>query len=146
MELNRNLLILSLFLILAGFFSGLFLISFFGLLLLIPALSSASRPPTRPSPYQPKPAPRRITPPTASSPPPSSASAPTSMATPAPVYAPPPQAQSYSPALFPSPMMPSLSTMGSTQPMMEPVPTRKDGKDELVEAGAILAALKIIFG
>jgi len=57
------------------------------------------------------------------------------------------QAQSYTPALFPSPMFPSLAGMGSTPPAAKEAPTPKpDGRDELVEVGTMLALLKLVFG
>jgi len=60
-----------------------------------------------------------------------------------------PQAQpiSYTPALFPSPLLPSLSTMGSTTPPVKaPLEAKREGQDELVEVGAMLALLKLVFG
>lgn len=155
--LNRNLFVFSLFLVVVGLGSGLYLISFFGLLLLIPALVSPSQAPGRrgppQSPQQPRsqtrvplrqPAPR----------PPSTAQVPMSeppsaqpmtlemSSTPSPM-----QPISYAPALFPSTMFPSLSTMGSTgPPAMVPQEAKREGRDELVEVGAMLALLKLVFG
>jgi len=57
---------------------------------------------------------------------------------------------SYTPALFPAPMLPSLSTMGT--PSMPAAPKeslrerREEGRDELVEVGTILALLKLVLG
>jgi len=163
--MNRNLLVFSLFIITAGLAFGLCIITFFGLLLLIPALAAPSRPPARNAP--PKPAqgqpqpwgrviPRRSPP---SPPPPQTPSRGTEPgAPPAPPMASmvtsysaplpsPAQPISYSPALFPSPLIPSMSTMGSSPPPAKvPPESRHDGRDELVEVGAVLAILKIIFG
>ena len=68
------------------------------------------------------------------------------MAAPSQEYS-PHQTPSYTPALFPMPFLPSLSTMGTTQQpaRMAPEPKR-EGRDELVEMGIILAVLKLAFG
>jgi hypothetical protein len=59
----------------------------------------------------------------------------------------PPQTLSYTPALFPAPLLPSLSTMGSMQqPAKMAQEPEREGRDELVEVGAMLAILKLVFG
>jgi hypothetical protein len=55
--------------------------------------------------------------------------------------------QSYSSALFPTPLMPSLSLMGMgsvSQLEKEVVPAKHEGRDDLIEVAAILALLKLI--
>ena len=160
--MNRNLLVFSLFIIVAGLAFGLYIISFFGLLLLIPALAPSPRPPARnaPPPSQPQPwgraTPRRSSPspPAPPMPPPRTepvappappvASMATSYLTPSPS---PTQPVSYSLALFPSPLLPSLSTMGSVpQPAKMQQEVRHEGVDELVEVGALLVILKLVLG
>ena len=78
---------------------------------------------------------------------------PTSYLQPAPVKAPAaassniPTAmpQGYSPALFPNPMFPSLSMMGSPPPA--PPPEAKPAeRDEILEMGAMLALVKLLAG
>jgi len=162
--MNRNLLVFSLFIIAAGLAFGLYIITFFGLLLLIPALAAPSRPPARnapqqPAKQQPQPWGRVIPPrpsPLPSAPTPSHRNEPTApqmqpMATMATSYVTPSpsptQIVSHTPALFPLPLLPAMSVMGSApQPAKSPQETRNEGRDELVEVGALLAVLKIIFG
>ena len=142
--MNRNLVAFSLLVILAGLAFGLYLISFFGFLILIPALASGSRLPTRPPPTQPKQQPRRIIPP---APPQPESTVPAVQAKPMAAAQPTMQVQSYSPALFPSSMFPSLAGMGSTPLAAKEAATPKpDGRDELVEVGTMLALLKLVFG
>jgi len=44
-------------------------------------------------------------------------------------------------------MLPSLSVMGSPPPQVKaPQEARREGQDELVEVGAMLALLKLVFG
>jgi hypothetical protein len=167
--MNRNLLVFSLFIIVAGLAFGLYIISFFGLLLFIPALAAPSRPPARntpPRPAQGQPQtqpwgrviPRRSSP--APPPPPTPSPMTEPVAPPAPPMASmatsysvplpsPAQPVSYTPALFPSPLIPPMSAMGTApqpQPAKSSQETRHDGRDELVEVGAILAILKLVFG
>jgi hypothetical protein len=55
--------------------------------------------------------------------------------------------QGYSGALFPTQMFPSLTQIGtSAQQEMAPATGKQEGRDELVEYGAILALLKLAFG
>ena len=159
--MNRNLLVFSLFIIVAGLAFGLYIISFFGLLLLIPALVAPTRPPTRNAPTQPtQPQPQpwgRVIPPRSRSPPPIPSPRTERVAPPAPAMAstttsylppspPPAQPISYAPALFPSPLLPPMSIASSPQPAKPPQETKPEGRDELVEAGALLAILKLILG
>lgn len=149
--MNRNLLVFALLLIFAGFGVGFYLISFFGLLLLIPALLSPTRIPTRPTPTS---APsssqqRRITP-TPFKQPETAVKAPTAAPTPA-TMAPPSyeqQAGGYTPALFPTTMFPSLSGMTGTQP---PLPKEREHakpreQDEVLEVGGLLVLLRLLSG
>ena len=160
-SLNRNLLILAFFLIVVGALSGFYIISFFGILIMIPALSGPTKPPKGQTPQAPQqqrqqPQPPRTIPRSYQRPPTTTAPAP--KAGPA---APPPQSMStmaapspapyqpmlYTPALFPGPLLPSLSTMGGTQqPAMAPAELKREGRDELVEVGTMLAILKLVFG
>jgi len=136
--------------IVVGAFLGVYLVSFLGLLVLIPALVASSNPPPRPQPSSARQPPRRVIPPQAMeakaevAPPSQSMSGQMSMAaTPAPT-----QPQTYSPALFPSSFMPTLTQM-STYPQMtrEPQgPKKQEERDELVEVGTILVLLKLVLG
>jgi hypothetical protein len=157
--LNRNLLFFSLFLIIVGVGFGIYLVSFIGFLMLIPALASPSQAPARrapPSSPQLSRPQKRVTPPKYSPPsppaPPSSTEPATAPAQPMTYMSVSPsssQAQpiSYTPALFPSPMLPSLSLMGNAPPPEKmPQEARREGQDELVEVGAMLALLKLVFG
>ncbi|MDG6994273.1 MAG: hypothetical protein JRN36_05260, partial [Nitrososphaerota archaeon] len=65
--------------------------------------------------------------------------------------APPPSPQSqqfsYSPALFPTTLLPSLSiSMPVPQPPSEQVPKNQAREDDLVEMGAILALARLLLG
>jgi len=147
--LNRALVYVSLFLILVGIGLGIYLVSFLGVLLLIPALLSPTnlpkpRPPTS-TQSQP---PRRIIPPAPAQP---AASAPESQPmttvsmTSTPMYT-PTQYQGYSGPLFSATMFPSLSTMGTPQPTPGPPPPTNQGKEDLLEVVAILAVLRLLSG
>jgi hypothetical protein len=149
--MNRNLLVFALLLIFAGFGVGFYLISFFGLLLLIPALLSPTRIPTRPTPTSAPSSsqPRRITP-TPFKQPETAMKPPTAAPTPA-TTAPPSyeqQAGGYAPALFPTTMFPSLSGMTGTQP--PPPKEREHAKsreqDEVLEVGGLLVLLRLLSG
>ena len=142
--MNRGLLIFALLLVFLGIGFGLYLLSIFGLLLLIPALLSAPRPSTPPAPIQAKQETRRIVPPAAKRPETApSAATPMAMAT-TPV---PTQPQSYAPALFPTTMFPSLSQAAiQPQPRGVPASEKPAAQDELLEAGAILLLLRLISG
>jgi len=157
--MNRNLLIFALLLIFVGFGVGFYLISFFGLLLLIPALLSPTRVPSRPTPAPepPKPQPRRITtrpakqpegPMAAPTAPPmeGSVSAPMPSRMAAPSY----QSQSivYTPPLFPTTMFPSLSGMAGTPapPPREPEHERRREENDLLEVVGLLVLLRLVSG
>ena len=58
----------------------------------------------------------------------------------------PMQYQGYTGPLFPGPMFPSLSQMGTPPTAAVPPPPTSEGRDELLEVGAILAALKLLSG
>jgi hypothetical protein len=154
--LNRNLLVFSLLLIFAGAGTGFYLIALFGLLLLIPALMSPTRVPTRPTPaptptkYQP----RRIMPPPVKQPEPAmQAPSASSMAVPAPAqmaaYMAAPSSESsgmsYTPPLFPTSLFPSLSGMSGAQPPTPrgPEHPKPRGEDDLLEVGALLVLLRL---
>jgi len=158
--LNRRLFVFSLLLMVAGFVSGIYLVSLIGLLLLIPSLASPSQAPARkppPQTSQPSQPPRRAAPPVHKPPPPAQMSSPkTEPATPpaqemtymsTSPSVPSMQPLSYTPALFPSPMLPSLSLMGSPPSQAKaPQEVRREREDELVEVGAMLALLKLVLG
>jgi hypothetical protein len=150
--MNRNLLLFALFLAVLGIGFDFYLLTFFGLLLLIPAALIPSKPPAR-TPQPPKQVARRTGPPQSSqsmakeqAPQPMSQYVPQSMAAMAPAqYS--SSYQSYSPALFPNSMFPSLSMSGSATPQPQGEPAKKQPeRDQLVEAGAILAILKLMLG
>ena len=150
--MNRTLVYFSVVLIIIGLLFGIYLIAFVGFLLLLPALLTASRPPAKPTPAPVTQAPRRIIPAPENKP--ETVPSPGQhmpMPTPMPVGAVPTTSmgQSYSQALFPTPLMPSLSLMGMgsiPQVAKEAVPTKPEGREELVEVVAILALLKLISG
>lgn len=139
--MNRNLVYFGVFLVLLGIGFDFYPISFLGLILLIPALLSPSRPPMTRVPEAPKQEPKRIIP-AAQPQPPASGAEPKSYFTPPP----PTQTQTYAPALFPMPMFPSLSQMGTVARPVEPVPQKQGERDELIEVGAMLALMKLALG
>ncbi len=149
--MNRNLLVFSLLLIFLGFGFGLYLLSFFGLVLLIPSLLSPSRPPARPvpAPTPQEQRPRRIAPPPVQQP--SVAPEPQPMPEAAKPMSPPMQPAyapaTYSGALFPTPILPALSRMDTmAMPTKEAAQKKSDDRDELVEVGAVLALLRLALG
>lgn len=148
--MNRNLLIFSLLLVFLGFGLGLYLLSFFGLLLLIPSLLSPSRLPARPSPA-PVPSrqqPRRIAPPPVQQPVVTPAPQPVPEAT-RPMAPPMPlkSTPTYAGALFPNPILPALSPTGASAVLPKETAEKKPAeRDELVEMGAVLALLKLVLG
>ncbi|MDG7008306.1 MAG: hypothetical protein JRN06_08685 [Nitrososphaerota archaeon] len=145
--MNKNLAYFSIFLILIGIGFGIYLVLFLGVLLLIPALLSSARFPTR-SPPTPSQSPRRITP-TAPAQPTVPSSEQQPMATPAmygtPMYS-PTQYQGYSGSLFPGTMFPSLSQVGPPPTATSQPPPSGQERDGLLEIGAILAVLKLLSG
>ncbi|HKT22043.1 MAG TPA: hypothetical protein VJR06_05470 [Nitrososphaerales archaeon] len=145
--MNRNLLLFSFFLILLGVGFDFYLVSFFGVLLLIPAFMAPSRTAPRPAQTTASPGARRIGPP----PKPQVAAQqaqpePQPQSRMMPPAAQPGQSLPYSPALFPTSMFPSLSLSGGTNP--QPVDSnakQPSERDELIETGAMLALLKLLF-
>lgn len=145
--MNRNLLALSIVMFVLGVSFNLYVLSLIGVLLFFPALLSSRRPPVPPG--QPtRPTPRRMPPPAPVGlqatpvPHPSMAQVPVSF--PSSVTT---QSQSYSPALFPTAMFPSLSQMGSTPPpAQESQPSKPPERDEVIEMAAIMALMKLAFG
>ena len=143
--MNRNLVYFSFFLVLIGVGFGFYLLSFLGLLLLIPALLSPSRLPA-PRPQQPRQPPRRIIP-QAPQPQPSASmesATPTAYASASVAYS--SQQMQPSSALFPTTMFPSLSQMGTSPAEPSQPPAKNEPKDDLVEVGTILVLLKLVFG
>jgi hypothetical protein len=142
--LNRTLLTFAGLLILLGLGFGIYVVSLFGLLLIFPALIAGSRPPTRPAPQPAREEPRRIAPPPYSQP---QVAVPQTPPMAAPQTPPAMQSLTYSPALFPTPLLSTLAPMASPPPSVK---ERQDGKpeerDELVEVGTILVFLKLFFG
>ena len=146
-SLHRNLLLFSLILIGLGLASGYYLVIFFGILMLFPALSAPSRPPPRPSPggTPVKQEPRRIIPPSPSNPP-QQASSPSPPSEPMATAPAAQQSQMYTPILFPTSMFPSLSSYSTPPPPAKATGAKHDERDELVETGAILVILKLLLG
>ena len=143
-------MIFAVFLVVIGIGSGFYLLTFFGLLVLIPVLLSPSRPTTRPQPpstqTRPREQPRRIAPPPVQ---PYATATPPEQPAAALSPIPPPSAPStaYSGALFPTSMFPPMSQMGTIPPQVkEGSPKKPEERDELVEVGTILALLKLAFG
>jgi hypothetical protein len=148
LRLNRNLLLFSLFLVVVGAVFDFYIVSLFGVLLLVPALLQPSRTRASPAPGQPRQDVRRVTPAK-----PQSGAQPAQMAPQPSASEPPPQqlnasqSYSYSPALFPRAIFPSLSLQGS--PMQQtalPPEGRPAERDDLIEAGVILALARLILG
>ncbi len=53
----------------------------------------------------------------------------------------------YSAALFPNPLLPPMSQLGTFSIPAQAVPQKKqDDRDELVEVGTMLAILKLVLG
>jgi hypothetical protein len=152
--LNRNLLLFSLFLIILGLGFGIYLVSLFGVLMLIPALTAKSRPPPRPVTPSPRQESRRIIPlarPEPSPAPQGMSSPPGVEAQPKPMVmtsSPQPSAyQNYSPAIFPNSMFSYLSPSPNVPTHPPETQAKKPSeKDELIETGAMLAILKLLLG
>jgi len=149
--MNRSLVFFSLFLIVVGAFFGLYLVSFFGLLMLIPAFLAASKPLPRPRPSPPSQAPRRISPPpeTKAETPAQAPSQPGDQSKMMPLSVPEyggSTGLSYSPPLFPTPMLLTSMPSAVPSPPRPKEPGMKEGsRDELVEVVALLALLKLAF-
>ncbi|MDG6898575.1 MAG: hypothetical protein JRN24_02440 [Nitrososphaerota archaeon] len=140
--MNKNLVIFGAFLIVLGAGVGYYLISLFGLLILIPAVIAPSRPVSR-LPTSAKEEPKRIAP--------KPQPMPTQVRSPPPTMVesqtPPGAYVSYSPALFPNSMFPSLSLSAAAEPQPASAATAKTAeRDELIETGAMLALLRLLVG
>ncbi|MDG6900230.1 MAG: hypothetical protein JRM91_04315 [Nitrososphaerota archaeon] len=148
--MNRNLLIFGLFLIIAGIFAGFYLLSVFGFLMVIPALLASSRPSPRPPPEPAREASRRIM--QSAQPQPALSREPTAVqASTAAALTPPPPSQSqqlsYSPPLFPTVLLPSLSiSIGVPQTPSEQAPKTQTREDDVLEMGAVLALARLLLG
>jgi len=172
--MNRNLLIFSIIMILAGLTISPYIL-LIGLFLLFPALLVPSNPPPqRPPPSQGQQPVRRHAPQPAPTYEPSSApalqtaQAPQQMVPAAPIPTTQISGMSYSPPLFPTSMFPSSSQstpmsmfpsttlFSSTGQLQRETPgpqaargahaESREPKDELLELGALLALLKLAFG
>ena len=145
--MNRNLLGLSVLMILFGAVSGFYLLSIIGLVIMIPAFLSGSRLPTRPPTSTARRETRRIIPPPVVKQP-----EPTTYLPPQQGVVPVPSTNTmasptFSQALFPNAIFPSLSLVGGSPQATAPGPSAKSAeRDELLEFGAILALLKIALG
>jgi hypothetical protein len=144
--MNRGLLIFAILLILTGAFLNEYFISIFGFFLLFPAILSSRRPRQSRPPVSKEPQSRRVIP----KPPPVYEPQPPVQT---PVLTPPPPAQvkqpqpTYSAALFPNVMFPSLSTaLPSIQRPKESAEQSSTQRDELLEVGALLTLLRLVLG
>ena len=148
--MNRNLLIFGLFLIIAGVFTGFYLLSVFGFLMVIPSILGSSRPPPLRSPGPQNEASRRVMSQTAQPQPTDGQTTPPVQVQPMAAMAPPPSPQpqqfSYSPALFPTTLLPSLSLSMAVPQPPEQASKSQAKEDELVEMGAILALARLLLG
>lgn len=142
--MNRNLFAFAFLLILLGLGFNFYLLAFFGLLMLIPAFLSSTRPRMRPTPTSVKQEPRRITPPLVRQPevalsqtqPKSTVVAPSAE-----------QPVTYSPSLFPTSMFPAHTQLGtSPQPIRETGAVKPAERDELLEVGTMLILLRLALG
>jgi hypothetical protein len=161
--MNRSLLIFSILLILLGIGLGEFLIALFGFFLLFPALLSSPRPRPQGAPTgsgQQAPEPIRESAPVVEPAPvmetiPERApvwgtvSTPVAPRTVAPTSMPPlpPSQPSFSAPLFPTSMFPSASQqMPTAQALKETKSEAPESRDEVLELGALLALVKLVFG
>lgn len=155
--MNRSLLVFSILLILVGISLGAFIVAALGFFLLLPALFSTPRPrpqgtPTGSGQQAPEPAPGRA-PVIETSPEPApfmeSVTRPVAPRTFAPAsMAPlPPSQPSFSAPLFPTSIFPSTSQQLPTgQALKEARSEAPDSRDEVLELGALLALMKLVFG
>jgi hypothetical protein len=144
--MNRDLFGFAILLILVGIGFGIYLISFVGLLLMIPAFLARPRQKTGGSPSQQT---RRISPPPVRQAEPWVSTAQPKAATPAPAPAPadaPATTPTYGVPLFPTSMFPSLTMTPAPQASQEATAEKPTQRDELLEIGAILALLRFAFG
>jgi hypothetical protein len=149
-SLNRNLFSFAILLVLLGIGFGIYLISFFGLLLMIGAFLARSRPKTSPPPpqVQVKQQARRISPlpPRQAEPWAKTIQQPVAPPPPAPEPAATSQTPTFEVPIFPNLMFPSLSTTSVTSPSKEATTPKPAQEDELLQIGAILALLRFAFG
>lgn|GEM_PF-606764 len=161
--MNRSLLVFSILLILLGLSFSVYIISILGFFLLFPALLSSPRPrpqgaPTGSGQQAPEPAPVMETAPepapvmeTISEHAPvwGTLSTPTASRTVAPTSMPPlpPSQPLFSAPLFPTSIFPSASQqMPTAQALKETKSEAPAPRDEVLELGALLALMKLIFG
>ena len=144
-HLNRSLLVFAILLVLLGFGSNFYLLSLFGVLLLIPAFLSSSRPPKMGrTPVSTKQETRRIAPPPIQH---YEAAAPS--VSPRAVNEIPSTTPSstFAPALFPTSMFPFLSqTVYRPEPTRETAEEKVNQRDDVLEIGTILALLRLALG
>ncbi|MDG6989211.1 MAG: hypothetical protein JRN21_07795 [Nitrososphaerota archaeon] len=156
--MNRNLLVFSLFLIIFGVVSGVYLVSLFGIILLIPSTLPSARQSSRNPPRQTE----TKRPPTwdaARRMPADQGPVPTAqVAQPAFQPSQPPEPvvtttpgpspmETYSPALFPGSIFPPVYNLGvQTTPPAGPEAKKASERDDLVEAGTLFVLLKLFLG
>jgi hypothetical protein len=156
--LNRGLLVFGLFLVLIGIGLNFYLLSFFGILIIIPALISRPRLPVPPNQTGTTQQPRRVgsVKPQPMPAPSQPMGQPTSQAY-QPVQSqfgsmalastsPPMQPSSYSPSLFPTSMFPSLNLYVNTAQPAPEAARKPSERDELIEVGAVVALLRLLLG
>ncbi|HEV2226845.1 MAG TPA: hypothetical protein VGR56_08605 [Nitrososphaerales archaeon] len=146
--MNRDLFGFAILLVLLGIGFGIYLISFVGLLLMIPAFLARPRQKTGTNPPPIRQQTRRISPPPVRQAEPWVTTA-KPVATP-PVPTPEPTSSTSTPTfgvpIFPTSMFPPLS-ITSAPPTLDAAPPLKSAQgDELLEIGAILALLRFAFG
>lgn len=147
--MNRDLFGFAILLVLLGIGFGIYLISFFGLLLMIPAFLAGSRPKAGGTPPPPiKQQTRRISPPPLRQAEPWVTTAKPVAATPAPSPAQPTATQTptFEVPIFPTSMFPSLSMTPAPQATKEDTAAKPSQEDEVLKIGAILALLRFAFG
>ncbi|HEY6283349.1 MAG TPA: hypothetical protein VIW22_05430 [Nitrososphaerales archaeon] len=152
--MNRDLFGFAILLVLLGIGFGIYLISFFGLILMIPAFLARSRQKSAGPPVPAKqPPPRRISPPAVRQAEPWVSTPKQPAVTPAPAYAPPlasasttNQTPTFEVPIFPNSMFPSLSPTSAANPAEETTTPKPTQQDELLQVGAILALLRFAFG
>ena len=153
--MNRNLLVFSLFLIILGAVSGVYLVSLFGIILLIPSALPSARQSSRnpPQPTQTKRLPtwnaaKRM--PADEGPVPSAQPDSQPAQPPEPMVAPmpgPSSMQTYSPALFPGSIFPPVYNLSVQTPLPAgPEAKKTSERDDLVEVGTLLVFLKLFLG
>ena len=156
--MNRNLLVFSLFLIILGAVSGVYLVSLFGIILLIPSALPSARQSSRnpPQPTQPTQTKRLPTwsaakrMPADEEPVPSAQTDSQPAPPPEPVVAPmpgPSSMQTYSPALFPGSIFPPVYNPSVQTPLPAGTEAKKTSeRDDLVEVGTLVVFLKLFLG